>query len=75
MEKNYSQQYEQPYIVKKSDECLTDFGKGISFKSLDGREWATFEQAEAANNELIEYLIRMEENELEKDVPRPRHLK
>lgn len=28
---------------------ITDFGKGISFKSVDGKDWASYEDAMAYN--------------------------
>lgn len=48
----------------------TDFGKGISFKSVDGREWATMEQAEAVNRAFYESLIIKSQNNIEEE---PRH--
>ena len=48
----------------------TDFGKGISFKSVDGREWAEMEQAEAANRAFYESLIIKSQNNNEEE---PKH--
>ena len=45
----------------------TDFGKGISFKSVDGREWATMEQAEAVNRAFYESLIIKSQNNNEEE--------
>ena len=41
--------------IKKNDDYMyqtpidprTDFGKGITFKSVDGKDWATYEDAMA----------------------------
>ncbi len=35
----------------------TDFGKGICFKSVDGREWATYEAAMAHNEEWYDMMF------------------
>lgn len=35
----------------------TDFGKGISFKSVDGKEWASYEDAMAYNQWYYESKI------------------
>ena len=36
---------------------ITDFGKGISFKSVDGKEWASYEDAMAYNQWYYESKI------------------
>ena len=41
----------------------TDFGKGITFKSVDGKDWATYEDAMAYNQMYYEkMMIQSEEN-------------
>lgn len=39
-----------------SNDKITDFGKGITFKSIDGKEWATFEDAQV-HNQFLENLM------------------
>ena len=46
----------------------TDYGKGISFKSVDGREWSTIEQAEAANRDYYEAQLIKHQNSID-EVP------
>ena len=36
-----------------NEDHRTDFGKGISFKSVDGKEWASYEDAMAYNLVLV----------------------
>lgn len=44
----------------------TDFGKGITYKSVDGKDWATYEDAMAYNQMYYEMyygkIIQSEEN-------------
>ena len=40
----------------------TDFGKGISFKSVDGKEWASYEDAMAYNQLYYENKIMHNED-------------
>lgn len=42
--------------LKKID-FRTDFGKGITFKSVDGRDWATYEEAMAYNQMYYEKMM------------------
>lgn len=50
------------YPETKIDPC-TDFGKGIAFKSVDGKEWATYEDAMAYNQMYYEkMMIQSKEN-------------
>lgn len=39
---------------QKNTEYLTNYGKGISYKGVDGREYATPEQLFEANNRYYE---------------------
>ena len=41
---------------------ITDFGKGISFKSVDGKEWASYEDAMAYNQWYYESKIMHNED-------------
>lgn len=45
LEKYYDEKYKSP---------VTDFGKGIAYKSYDGKEWATMEHAEQYNKLFYE---------------------
>lgn len=40
-----------------NEDHRTDFGKGISFKSVDGKEWASYEDAMAYNQWYYESKI------------------
>lgn len=40
-----------------NEDYRTDFGKGISFKSVDGKEWASYENAMAYNQWYYESKI------------------
>ena len=40
----------------------TDFVKGITFKSVDGKDWATYEDAMTYNEMYYERMIKLEEN-------------
>ncbi len=42
--------------IKKIDN-RTDFGKGICFKSVDGKEWSTYEDAMAYNKEWYDMMF------------------
>ena len=42
--------------VKKIDN-RTDFEKGICFKSVDGKEWSTYEEAMAYNKEWYDMMF------------------
>ena len=41
---------------KEKIDVITDYGKGISYKSYDGKEWATIEQAHDYNEIMLQKL-------------------
>ena len=54
--------YKFIYPETRIDPC-TDFGKCITFKSVDGKDWATYEDAMAYNQMYYEkMMIQSEEN-------------
>lgn len=44
----------EKYYDEKYKSAITDFGKGIAYKSFDGKEWSTMEQAEQYNKLFYE---------------------
>ena len=50
----------------------TDFGKGITFKSVDGKDWATYEDAMAYNKLYYDSLMIKSGQDLEKTSGRQR---
>lgn len=42
---------------KREIDPYTDFGKGITFKSVDGKDWASYEDAMAYNQMYYESMI------------------
>lgn len=45
--------------LEPKNDPITDFGKGISFKSVDGKEWASYEDAMAYNQWYYESKIML----------------
>ena len=66
--------------IKKNDDYMyqtpidprTDFGKGITFKSVDGKDWATYEDAMAYNKLYYDILMIKSGQDLEKTSGRQR---
>lgn len=48
----------------------TDFSKGLSFKSVDGREWATMEQVTDVNRAFYDSSTIQSQSNIEEE---PRH--
>ena len=60
---NDKQEIDKLIYPEREIDPRTDFGKGITFKSVDGKDWATYEDAMAYNQMYYEkMMIQSEEN-------------
>lgn len=59
---NDIQEIDKLIYPEQEIDSRTDFGKGITFKSVDGKDWATYEDAMTYNEMYYERMIKLEEN-------------
>ena len=54
------------YMYQTPIDSRTDFGKGITFKSVDGKNWPTYEATMAYNKLYYDSLMIKSDQDLEK---------
>ena len=55
MNKDYKDYFDNN--PKKPIDIRTNVGRGMGFKSIDGKEWETYEDAMSYNENLYDYLF------------------